>query len=227
MSWFTQAFSSSLGRKLIMSLTGLFLILFLLEHMIANLLLLKFDEGLAFNEFAHFMKYNPLIQIGEVVLFAGFLFHIIDGIVLMIKNRRSRPVGYAVSNKSQVTSWTSKLMGPFGVVIFIFLVIHLYNFFRFKYFAPIADMPGTDISDLASLVYVKFQNIGYVIFYVVCMLIVAFHLYHGFQSAFQTLGINHPKYSPLVKAIGVLYSIVVPFGMALIPIVIYINHITQ
>lgn len=227
MSWFAKAFSSSIGRKVIMSITGLFLILFLIEHLIGNLLLLKSDGGLAFNEFAHFMKYNPLIQIGEVVLFAGFLFHIIDGIILVRKNRASRPVSYAVSNKSKVTNWSSKFMGPFGIIILLFLIIHLYDFFRYKYFSPTADMPGTDISDLASLVYIKFQSIGYVAFYVVAMFVVGFHLYHGFQSAFQTLGINHVKYSPLIKGIGILYSIVVPVGMAMIPIIIYINHITQ
>ena len=210
-----------------MSLTGIFLVLFLVEHLIGNLLLLKSDGGLAFNEFAHFMKYNPLIQIGEVVLFGGILFHIVDGILLIRKNSASRPVKYAAKNKSGVTSWTSKLMGPFGIIILIFIVIHLYDFFRYKYFSPVADMPGTDISDLAGLVYVKFQSIGYVAFYVVAMMVVGFHLFHGFQSAFQTLGVNHVKYSPLIKGIGVLYSIVVPVGMAIIPIIIYINHITQ
>ena len=226
MSWFTKALSGSIGRKIIMALTGIFLILFLIEHLIGNLLLLKADEGAAFNEFAHFMKHNPLIMIGEVVLFLGFIFHIVDGIMLVAKNRSARPVKYAVSNKSEVTSWTSKFMGPFGIIILVFLVVHLYDFFRYKYFAPVANMPGTDISDLASLVYVKFQSIGYVAFYVVAMLVVAFHLYHGFQSAFQTLGINHVKYNGLIKGIGVLYSIVVPLGMAIIPIVIYINSIS-
>ena len=227
MSWFTKAFSSSIGKKLIMSLTGLFLIAFLVEHLIGNLLLLKSDQGLAFNEFAHFMKYNPLIQIGEVVLFLGIIFHAVDGIILLRKNSKSRPVAYAASNKSKVVTWASKYMGPFGIILLIFIVIHLYDFFRFKYFAPVADVAGTDISDLASLVFVKFQSIGYVIFYVIAMLVVAFHLNHGFQSAFQTLGLSHVKYSPFIKALGVIYSIVVPLGMAIIPVIIYFNYITQ
>ena len=226
MSWFTKALSGSIGRKIIMALTGIFLILFLIEHLIGNLLLLKADGGLAFNEFAHFMKHNPLIQVGEVVLFLGFLFHIVDGIILVRKNRASRPVGYAVSNKSEVTSWTSKFMGPFGIIILVFLIVHLYDFFRFKYFAPVANVPGTDISDLASLVYIKFQSIGYVAFYVVAMIVVAFHLFHGFQSAFQTLGINHVKYNGLIKGLGALYSVAVPLGMAIIPIVIYFKSIS-
>ncbi|MDH5380626.1 MAG: succinate dehydrogenase cytochrome b subunit [Cyclobacteriaceae bacterium] len=221
MSWFTKTISSSVGRKVIMSLTGIFLILFLIEHLIGNLLLLKHDGGLAFNEFAHFMKYNPLIQVGEVVLFLGFLFHIIDGIILVGKNRSARPISYAVSNKSIVTSWTSKFMGPFGIVILVFLIVHLYSFFRFKYFVEPPMVEGTDIADLAIITYTTFQSVGYVIFYVISMLVVAFHLNHGFQSAFQTLGINHVKYTPLIKKIGVLYSILIPLGMAIIPVIIY------
>ena len=227
MSWLTKTLTSSVGKKYVMALTGLFLILFLIEHLIGNLLLLKSDSGVAFNEFAHFMKHNPLIMIGEVVLFLGFIFHIIDGVTLERKNRSSRPIAYAVPIKAEVTSWTSKYMGPFGIIILVFLIIHLYNFFRYKYFVPVNNMPGTDISDLASIVYVKFQNIGYVVFYVVAMAVTGFHLNHGFQSAFQTLGVNHVKYSPFIKMLGTLYSILVPLGMAIIPILIYIKFISN
>jgi len=207
-----------------MALTGLFLIIFLIEHLIGNLLLLKFDDGVAFNEFAHFMKHNPLIMVGEVVLFLGFLFHVIDGILLERKNRASRPVAYAGGNKSGVDSWASKYMGPFGIIILLFLIIHLYDFFRYKYFSPVNNMPGTDIADLASLVYVKFSSFGYVLFYVISMAVVGFHLNHGFQSAFQTLGLNHVKYTPAIKLLGTAYSILVPLGMALIPIMIFIYN---
>lgn len=227
MGWLSNALFSSIGRKVIMSLTGIFLILFLTEHFISNLLLLKSDNGVAFNEFAHFMKHNPLIVIGEVVLFLGFIFHIVDGIMLMVKNRKARPVGYAVSNKSELTSWTSKFMGPFGVIILIFLVVHLYNFFRYKYFSPIENMPGTNISDMASVVYSTFQSPLEVGFYVIAMAVLAFHLWHGFQSAFRTLGMNHPKYMPFVQTLGKLYSIIVPAGMASIPLIIYLNHLSN
>ncbi|MDH5399395.1 MAG: succinate dehydrogenase cytochrome b subunit [Cyclobacteriaceae bacterium] len=227
MSWFTKALSGSVGKKLVMSLTGLFLILFLIEHLIGNFMLLKGDGGVAFNEFAHFMKHNPVILVGEIVMFIGILLHVIDGLALERKNRSARPIGYATPNKSAVTSWTSKYMGPFGIIILIFLAIHLYDFFRYKYFSPVDNMPGTDISDLASLVYIKFQSLVYVVFYVIAMIVIGFHLNHGFQSAFQTLGLNHAKYTPAIKFIGSLYAILVPLGYALIPVIIYIQNISN
>lgn len=227
MGWLTNALFSSVGRKIIMSLTGIFLILFLTEHLISNFLLLKDDGGLAFNEFAHFMKHNSLILIGEVVLFVGFIFHIIDGIVLVNSNRAARPVAYAVANKSKLNSWTSKYMGPFGIVLLIFLILHLYNFFRYKYFAPIENVPGTDIADMASKVYLVFQNPLEVGIYIIAMFVLAFHLWHGFQSAFRTLGLGHVKYLPFIQLLGKAYSILIPAGMALIPIVIYLKHLSN
>ena len=225
MSWFTKTLSSSVGRKVVMSLTGLFLIVFLLEHMIGNLLLLKTDGGASFNEFAHFMKHSMIIQAGELVLFGGILFHAIDGIILVRKNKSARPVAYASGNKSRLDSWASKYMGPFGLIILIFIIIHLVDFFSYKYFvaSPVADVTIDEVvmTDMAKIVYMKFQSIGYVIFYVIAMLITAFHLNHGFQSAFQTLGVNHVKYSGLIKKLSFLYSVAIPLGLALIPILIY------
>ena len=222
MSWFTQTISSSIGRKLVMSLTGIFLILFLAEHLIGNVLLLKMDEGLAFNEYAHFMRHNILIQIGEVVLFAGILFHAIEGIVLMIKNKKARPIGYT-ANRSRVYNWASRFMGPFGVVILIFLIIHLNNFFRYKYFPgnTASYLEGTEILNMASLVYEVFANPLEVAFYVVAMAVVAFHLWHGFESSFQTLGLNNKKYTPLIRFLGRSYAVLIPLGLALIPVIVY------
>ncbi len=224
MSWLTKTLTSSIGKKLIMSLTGIFLIVFLAEHLIGNLLLLKTDGGLAFNEYAHFMKESIFIRIAEVGLFAGILLHIVQGILLIGNNKSARPVGYS-SNKSGVDNWASKLMGPFGVVILLFLIIHLYNFFSYKYFRPhlVENMPGTDIPDMAGLVYSTFANPLEVILYVVAMLVVSFHLWHGFQSAFQTLGINHKKYTPFIKGLGGAYAIIIPLALAAIPIIIFLR----
>ncbi|MBV6647685.1 MAG: succinate dehydrogenase cytochrome b subunit [Cyclobacteriaceae bacterium] len=224
MGWLTKTLSSTIGRKLIMSLTGLFLIVFLVSHLIGNLLLLKSDGGLAFNEYAHFMKYSTFIRLAEVILFGGFLFHIVDGIMLIRANAKARPVGY-VANKSKSDSWTSKLMGPFGIIILIFFILHLYNFFRYKYFTPhlLENMPGTDLADMASLVFQVFSNPIEVLIYVVAMLVIGFHLWHGFQSAFQTLGLNHKKYTPFIKALGAIYSVVIPAAFAIIPIYIYLQ----
>lgn len=205
-----------------MSLTGLFLVGFLLEHLIGNILLLKADDGLAFNEYAHFMKGNLLIKIGEVVLFGGFIFHIVDGILLMKRNKKARKIGYT-ANKSKVYNWASKYMGPFGIIILVFLVIHLNNFFKYKYFPGegIGTVSGTDVQDMASLVYAAFADPLEVAFYVFSMLIVAFHLWHGFESAFQTLGLNNKKYTPFIRVVGRAFAVIVPLGFALIPLIIF------
>lgn len=230
MSWATTLFKSSLGRKLVMSLTGIFLIFFLLEHLIGNVLLVTsiHEGGEAFNEYAHFMKSTLIIRIAEVGLFAGFMIHIIEGIVLIIKNRKARPVRYAVSTKSKTTSTSSRYMGALGIILLVFFIIHLNNFFRYKYLptehtpAEITLSNGEYAEDMAALVYHDFESLGMVIFYVIAMAVVGLHLWHGFQSAFQTLGLNHNKYTPLIHKLGKGFSIIVPLGMALIPVIIYI-----
>ena len=226
MSWIKDTINSSIGRKIVMGLTGLMLIGFLLTHLAGNVSLLFDDGGEAFNAYAHFMKHNKLIFLGELVLFALFIFHIVQGINLVIKNKKSRPVGYAVATKSKTENWSSKYMGALGIIIMIFLFIHLYDFFRFKYFAeaPFPDVTlasGEKATNLYAVVHkVYTEDIIRMIIYPLAMLAIAFHLYHGFQSAFQTFGWNHPKYTPLVKKIGVVYSILVPLAFALIPILI-------
>ncbi len=223
MSWIKNTFSSSIGKKLLMSITGIFLIVFLVVHLTGNLLLLKGDEGVAFNAYAHFMKHNPLIAASEVILFAGFLLHMIDGIMLWVSNRKARPQKYAVPNKSKTRNWVSKLMGPFGMVILVFLILHLYQFFRFKFFVEPPshiEIDGEKVADLASIVYAQFKDLTWVLFYVVSMGVVGFHLYHGFASAFQTLGLSHSKYNKLINGVGIAYSVIVPLAFALIPILI-------
>ncbi|MEM7550064.1 MAG: succinate dehydrogenase cytochrome b subunit [Bacteroidota bacterium] len=230
MSWLSNTISSTLGRKLVMAVTGIFLITFLVVHLIGNVSLITDPTGLAFNQYAHFMKTNPLIKLSEVILFAGFLFHSVDGILLMSKNRKARPVRYAVDNKSKTYSWTSKYMGPFGVVILVFLIIHLVDFFSYKYFRN--DLlvkymvDGTMIDDLSTKVYSSFANPLMVIFYTVSMVVIGLHLHHGFQSSFQSLGLNHKKYTPFIEKLGTAFAVIVPLGFALIPIIIFVNHIS-
>ena len=220
----SKFFSSSIGKKLIMSLAGLFLISFLIVHLGINLLLILFESHDPFNIAAHFMGTNIVIKVFEVVLFGGFILHMIYGVVLAIQNMISRgSVKYKMTNHSQ-TSFFSKYMFHTAIIITVFLVIHIADFYvgsKFLGKAPEVMIHGKPHHDLAWLVYQRFEMLGFVIFYVVCMLILAFHLHHGFQSAFQTLGINHKTYTPTIKAIGVIYSIVVPLGFMLIPIYIY------
>jgi succinate dehydrogenase / fumarate reductase cytochrome b subunit len=216
-------FTSSVGKKLMMALAGLFLISFLLVHMGINLLLILFEDSDAFNIAAHFMGTNIVIKVFEIALFAGFLLHIIYGIIVQIMNWISRPVGYKVANYSQ-TSFFSKFMIHTAVIITVFLAIHLSDFyFKAKFYGEVQDVMinGKEYHDLGALVLAKFKMTGFVIFYIASMLILGFHLVHGFQSAFQTLGINHKTYTPIIKAAGVIYTFIVCAGFIAIPVVIY------
>lgn len=205
---------SSVSKKLVMALAGLFLITFLIVHLTINLFLLS-DDPDPFNKAAHFMASNPLIKIFEVVLMGGFLIHIIWGVILQIQNWMARPKRYKVTYPSQ-TSFFSKYMIYLGIIILIFLFLHFLNF----YFVKLGLVEG-DHENFYGMVYDLFKIPVYLVIYLVSFIILAFHLHHGFQSAFQTLGLNHKKYTPVIKTIGLIYSIVVPAGFSIIPIVIY------
>ena len=227
MSWVKATLTSSIGKKLVMSLTGFFLIGFLVAHLIGNISLLS-STGDKFNEYAHFMKHSPLMVIAEVVMFFGFIFHIAQGLVLESGNRGARKQKYAVPNNNEKVDWKSKYMGPFGMVILVFLIVHLWDFFRFKYAFPegLGDVKvnGEMIPDLYGRVKTVYtSSIIHVILYPVAMLVIGFHLAHGFQSAFQSLGLRHKKYTPLIKAIGTAYAVLVPLAFAAIPVLIYLG----
>lgn len=210
-----------------MALTGLFLIIFLVVHLSGNLQLLLDDEGKAFNRYAKFMTSNPLIKATSFILYASFIIHIVWSIILTINNKKARPVGYAKTKPSKNSSWSSRNMGILGTIIFIFLVIHLKNFWYVMHWGPIetATYDGQEYRNLYATVEVAFSQIWYVIIYVVAMLGLMFHLYHGFSSAFQTLGLNHVKYNPVIKFIGTAFAIIVPALFAAIPILFYLRNL--
>lgn len=210
---------SSITKKIWMSLFGLFLMTFLVVHLSINLSLLFDPSRETFNIAAHFMGTNPVIQIFQWVLFAGFVFHIILGVILQIQNWMARPRGYKVTGSSE-DSIFSKYMIYTGIIIFIFLVIHLGNFFVNKMQGNVPEFHG-GMEDMGLLVVNLFHNTGYVIFYVVLLLFMGFHLDHAFQAAFQSLGLNHPKYTPFIKGLGHFFAIVVTAGYIIIPLVIY------
>jgi succinate dehydrogenase / fumarate reductase, cytochrome b subunit len=215
MYWIVRFFRSSLGRKFIMALTGLFLIVFLKIHLIGNSLILLNDNGEAFRGFVEFMESNPLIKIMSIVLMSGFIIHIIQGIDVWISNRNAKGVTYSVNTNANA-SFFSKYMFWFGVMIFIFLVLHLGNFwYGLKITHEIND------TELYDTVIAAFKNPVYVIIYELGIIALHMHLRHGFQSAFQTLGLNHGKWTPLIKFIGILYSILVPLGFFIIPVYVY------
>jgi len=207
-----------------MSLAGLFLTSFLVVHLLINLLILFDDSRELFNQAAHFMATNPLIQTFQWVLFAGFIVHIIFGTVLQVQNWMARPVKYEKKGSSE-QSYFSKFMIHTGVIIFIFLIIHFANFFvkaKFGHIESISYESGT-YEDLGLLIVQLFSDGGYVAFYVVALLLLGFHLDHGFQSAFQSLGLNHSRYTPVIKLAGTLFSILITLGFIAIPLVIYFS----
>jgi succinate dehydrogenase / fumarate reductase, cytochrome b subunit len=219
----SNIFSSSVGKKLIMSLAGLFLIIFLIVHLVINLLVFK-ESHEAFNKAAHFMGTNPVVRVMELVLFGGFLLHMIYGVIVSLQNWLARPIGYKVSNNSQ-SSFFSKYMLHTAVVITIFLVLHLFDFYvKAKFVGSVQEViyNGKPYHDLASLVIVRFKIWWVDLVYIIALLGLGFHLHHGFQSAFQTLGLNHPVYTPVIKNFGLIYTILVTLGFISIPVLIYL-----
>lgn len=222
-----NAFSSSIGKKLIMGLTGLFLISFLIVHCFLNSFVFFDSTGVLFNEGAHFMANNWIIRAMEVVLMAGLLLHAVQGIRLTLQNQASRPIKYAYNDGNANSKWYSRSMGLLGTLILIFLIIHLSDFWIVSRFSGIEQFNGgtpldaSGYEDLYAVMHVKFAEPWRVIFYILAMFSLAYHLMHGFASAFQTMGWNHKKYTPIIKAVGFGFSILVPLLFALMPIAIF------
>lgn len=213
---------SSITKKIVMSLMGLFLIVFLVVHLTVNLLLIFDPTREIFNVAAHFMATNPAIKIMEFTLFAGFIIHIIFGFILQVQNWLARPSRYKVEGWSH-TSVFSKFMIHTGIIILIFLVLHLIDFYFKLMFGEVPSMliNGHEYPDMGLLVIEKFSAAIYMIIYIVALIVLGFHLHHAFQSAFQSLGLNHTTYTPVIKAISTIYSIVIAVGFIIIPLYIY------
>lgn len=222
MNWFVKTFSGSIGRKLLMALTGLFLCSFLIIHLIGNLQLLKSDSGEAFNHYAKFMTSNTLIKTVSYLLYTSIIVHAVIALILTIANRKSRPQGYAVSNNR--SSWASRNMGILGTIVFAFIVFHMKDFWAEYHFE---EMPmytladGTIVKDLYLEVMEAFKSGLYVGLYVLCMGAIGYHLWHGFESAFQTLGLSHKKYTPFIQSFGKIFSVGIAIGFAIIPLYVY------
>lgn len=213
---------SSLGKKVVMALTGLFLITFLLVHCYVNALIFVNDGGHTFNEAAEFMGTNPIIRTMEIVLFLGLLMHIYQAWILTRQNSAARPVKYAVNNLSANSKWYSRSMGLLGTLILIFLILHLKHFWVVSRFTDhITSGEETLFEEMKEV----FENPIVVLIYVLAMFSLGYHLYHGFYSAFQTLGLNNKKYTPVIKRAGLAYSIILPFVFAMMPIAMHFDII--
>ena len=198
--------TSSVGRKFLMALSAVFLIIFLIIHVSVNLVSVCSPE--AFNEASEFMGKNGFIQfVGQPILFAGVIFHFVMGFILEIKNKQARGnVRYAV-NSSSNASWMSKNMIISGAVILLFIGLHLVNFWVPTVKAHYVDGVTPDYYEH---LHEHFANPIYTGVYILAFIALALHLMHGFQSAFQSMGVNHKKYTPVIMKLGTAYSIIVP-----------------
>ncbi|GAB4299262.1 MAG: succinate dehydrogenase [Ignavibacteriaceae bacterium] len=215
MGWFIKMFSSSIGKKIVMSLTGLFLIIFLIVHLIGNLTLFWGAE--TFNSYVLALDtIKPIIRVIELVLLSAFVLHIFNGVRLWFENRNAKQIRNKVNASSENSSFFSRTMIQTGSVVFIFLVLHLATFFyRFNFYDPEG---FADQHQYYKIVISFFADPVYSIFYVIAVILLGFHLNHGFQSAFQTLGLSHKKYTPIIKKLGTLYAVIMAAGFASIPI---------
>ena len=218
-----NAFSSSIGKKLIMGITGLFLISFLVVHCFLNAFVFFDNTGVLFNEGAHFMATNWIIRAMEIVLMAGLLLHIVQGARLTFQNQAARPEKYAYNNGNANSKWYSRSMGLLGTLLLIFLIVHLSQFWTVSRFTGIPTTDAAGHEDLYAVMKETFANIWMVVLYVLSMISLGYHLLHGFASTFQTLGWNHKKYTPIIKAIGVWFSILIPLLFAAMPVWIYLG----
>ena len=207
--------SSTIGRKYAMALSAMFLLLFLIMHLSVNLI--SVFSPSAFNSASEFMGYNPLIQfLMQPILGFAVIFHFVMGFVLELKNRSARPVKYAINNGSANSTWMSRNMIISGLVVLAFLGLHMYDFWwheiNFKYVE--ANTP--DNERFWHELHAKFADAWRVIFYIIAFVLLGLHLAHGFQSSFQSVGARHPKYTPVIKALGTWYSILIPAGFIII-----------
>lgn len=203
-----------------MAATGLFLCAFLVEHLYGNIFLLYNDGGETFNEWSHTLVHSLFIRIVEVLLFASILIHVAQAIRLTRQNAQARPVKYAVYKVGETSNWFSRNMGITGSLILFFIVVHLWHFF--VPYRITGEVGGEGQLTLAQAVKTGFQNGGYVALYVASVMFLAFHLNHGFQSAFQSLGVNNKLYTPVLKTAGSVFAFgVVGLGFSCIPVLIY------
>ena len=225
MKW-SQFFNTSIGKKLLVGATGLFLCSFVVVHLVGNLQLLLNDNGKAFNAYADFMAHNELIQLVAWGLKVAIIIHFWVALQLTFKNRKARPVKYAVNPGNQTSSWFSRQMAIMGSILLVFLLIHLKDFWFEMHYGDIRNVEGSDTKDLYYEVQVAFQQLWLVVLYVIGMIGLSFHLIHGFKSAFQTFGLNHVKYNGLINFLGVwVWGILIPIGFAIIPVIIYFKQI--
>ena len=222
MTW-KSFFTASIGKKFAMGLTGLFLISFLIVHAGVNSCIFVNDNGDTFNTAAHFMSHNWVVRIMELGLFAGLLLHIIQGLLLWKQNNAARPVKYDRNDANKNSKWYSRSMGLLGTLLLFFLIIHISKFFLETKVALYGSGDGEH--NLYLSMKEEFSKWWIVLIYIAGVASLFWHLLHGFGSAFQTLGVNHKRYTPLIKSIGIGYTVIICLLFASMPVAFYFNWI--
>jgi succinate dehydrogenase / fumarate reductase, cytochrome b subunit len=235
MKW-SYFFTSAVGRKIVMALTGLFLISFLIVHVGLNSCIfndLSFfnpnDNGSMFNRAAHFMGNSLVVRILEFGLFAGLILHAIQGYVVEVKNRSKRSKGYEKTLGNRGSRWYSRSMAILGTLILLFLIMHVSHFWipsRITHNLSPVTYGYTETHDLFIRMYEVFQEPWIVMLYVLGVISLAYHLFHGFHSAFRSLGVHNKKYLALLKGLGYGFTIIVCLLFALMPVSMYMNWVS-
>jgi len=233
MTW-KQVFTTSVGKKLTMGLTGISLILFLLVHAGLNACIWANDGGIMFNRAAHFMGSNIVPRILEIGLFAFFFLHIIQGYMLTASNNSKRSVKYEIDFGNRGSKWYSRSMAILGSLLLMFLIMHIYHFWTPSRLGGIASIkPLEEVEIDGKLKHNLFQemknvfegNILVVVLYVLACGSLGYHLAHGFQSAFKTLGVHNKRYHKMLSSVGYAYSIIIALVFAMMPISFYFHWI--
>jgi len=212
LNWFGRFCSSSIGKKTLMALTGLGLIGFLIAHLAGNLTLFADGDGEAFNHYAEVLESNPLLPIAEIGLLILFVAHIALGLAVSRGNREAREDRYQVRATKGKQTLASGSMLITGLIVGVFLVIHIIDF-------RVAKLMGDEsVQDLALAVKNRLASPAGASIYLVGVISLGVHLSHAFKSAFQTLGVNHPRYSPLIEKVGIGLAVVLFIGFASFPI---------
>jgi len=224
MNW-KHYFTTSIGKKLVMGFTGLFLISFLIVHAYVNSMI--FVGRNAFNAAADFMGTTLAIRIMEIGLFAGILLHVIQGYMLAQRNLATRSVRYAVKPGNKTSAWYSRSMGLLGTLILLFLIIHISHFWvpsRITHdMNETTLLNGTTTHDLFQKMYDVFQERWVVIVYLLGVFSLAWHLIHGFYSAFQTMGLTTHKYKKIIRNTGIVFSILICLLFAAMPVAMHLD----
>ncbi len=227
MNW-KHYFTSSIGQKLVMGFTGIFLISFLIIHAYVNVMIFANDGGVTFNKAAHFMGTTLIIRIAEVGLFAGILLHIVQGYMLVKKNAGTRNNRYAVKPGNKTSAWYSRSMGLLGTIILLFLVMHVAHFWvpsRITHTLEPVSVNGEELHNLYARMVSVFANPWIVLLYVLGCFSLAWHLVHGFYSAFQTFGLATHRYKKMIRNTGIVFSIVICTLFASMPVAMYFQWI--